>query len=92
MNNMGGDGISLWDEQDEFFYDVLRQPDGHRERLKLRSIVGLIPLFAVETIEPELLAASCRISRAPRVVPANIARSSPSWCRAGKSPAWASGA
>jgi hypothetical protein len=57
MNNMGGDGISLWDDEDEFFYDVLRHPDGQRERLKLRSIVGLTPLFAVETIEPETLAA-----------------------------------
>jgi hypothetical protein len=56
MNNMGGDHIALWDDTDEFFYDVLRRPDGRRERLKLRSIVGLTPLFAVETIEPETLA------------------------------------
>jgi Mannosylglycerate hydrolase MGH1-like glycoside hydrolase domain len=56
MNDMGGDGIALWDDHDEFFYDVLRHPDGHRERLTLRSIVGLTPLFAVETIEPETLA------------------------------------
>ena len=55
MNNMGGDGIALWDDHDEFFYDVLHHPDGHRERLTLRSIVGLTPLFAVETIEPETL-------------------------------------
>jgi len=52
---MGGDGITLWDDEDEFFFDVLRHPDGHRERMKLRSMVGLTPLFAVETIEPELL-------------------------------------
>ncbi len=57
MNDMGGDGIALWDDTDEFFYDVLHRPDGHRERLRLRSIVGLTPLFAVETIEPETLAA-----------------------------------
>jgi hypothetical protein len=55
MNNMGGDGIALWHDADEFFYDVLRHPDGHREPLTLRSIVGLTPLFAVETIEPDLL-------------------------------------
>src|SRR5262245_27195940 len=55
MNDMGGDGIALWDDKDEFFYDVLRHPDGTRERLSLRSIVGLIPLFAVETIEPQTL-------------------------------------
>jgi hypothetical protein len=57
MNDMGGDGLSLWDDSDEFFYDVLRHPDGRREPLKLRSIVGLTPLFAVETIEPDTLAA-----------------------------------
>ncbi len=56
MNHMGGDGVSLWDDGDEFFYDVLHHPDGHRERLTLRSLVGLTPLFAVETIEPALLA------------------------------------
>jgi hypothetical protein len=55
MNNMGGDGIALWDDRDEFFYDILHHPDGHREPLRLRSIVGLTPLFAVETIEPDLL-------------------------------------
>jgi hypothetical protein len=55
MNNRGDDGISLWDEQDGFFYDVLHLPDGSRRPLKVRSMVGLIPLFAVETIEPEML-------------------------------------
>jgi hypothetical protein len=55
MNNRGADGVSLWDEQDGFFYDVLHLPDGTRRPLKVRSMVGLIPLFAVETIEPDLL-------------------------------------
>ncbi|MCC7179161.1 MAG: glucosidase [Acidobacteria bacterium] len=55
MNNRGEDGISLWDEQDGFFYDVLHLPDGSRRPLKVRSMVGLVPLFAVETIEPEIL-------------------------------------
>jgi hypothetical protein len=57
MTHIGGDSatVSLWDDQDEFFYDVLRHPDGRAERLKVRSIVGLIPLFAVETLEPRLL-------------------------------------
>ncbi|MFN8538827.1 MAG: hypothetical protein U0232_15295 [Thermomicrobiales bacterium] len=56
MNNMGSDGIALWDDEDEFFYDVLHL-EGQREgmRLKVRSMVGIIPLFAVMTIEPELL-------------------------------------
>jgi hypothetical protein len=55
MSNMAGDGPGLWDEQDEFFYDVLELPDGARIPLRLRSLVGLIPLFAVETLDPELL-------------------------------------
>jgi Glycosyl hydrolase family 63 C-terminal domain len=55
MNNIAGEGISLWDEQDEFFYDVLHFESGNNLSLKLRSMVGLIPLFAVTTIEPALL-------------------------------------
>ena len=47
MNNIGGEGISLWDEEDEFFYDVLHLPDGTVPPLKVRSLVGLIPLLAV---------------------------------------------
>jgi hypothetical protein len=45
----------LWDEEDGFFYDTLRLPDRARHRLKVRSMVGLIPLFAVETLEPDVL-------------------------------------
>jgi hypothetical protein len=55
MTNMAGEGLGLWDEQDEFFYDVLSLPDGERIPLRLRSMVGLVPLFAVETLDPELL-------------------------------------
>jgi len=55
MNNLGEAGIGLWDEEDEFFYDVLHLPDERMVPLKVRSMVGLIPLFAVETLEPELL-------------------------------------
>jgi hypothetical protein len=55
MGNMAGEGVGLWDEQDEFFYDVLSLPDGERIPLRVRSMVGLIPLFAVETVDPELL-------------------------------------
>jgi hypothetical protein len=55
MTNRGGDGIELWDDEDGFFYDVLHLPDGTRHPLKVRSMVGLIPLFAVETLEPEVL-------------------------------------
>jgi hypothetical protein len=55
MNNRGDDEIRLWDEQDGFFYDVLHLPEGKAFPMKVRSMVGLIPLFAVETLEPELL-------------------------------------
>jgi hypothetical protein len=55
MNNLGGQGIGLWDEADEFFYDVLHTPGGRYLPLRVRSVVGLMPLLAVETIEPELL-------------------------------------
>jgi hypothetical protein len=54
--NVRSDGEgSLWDEQDGFFYDVLHLPSGERHPLKVRSMVGLIPLYAVETLEPEIL-------------------------------------
>jgi hypothetical protein len=57
MTNIGGSehGIGLWDEEDQFYYDELNLPDGRMIKLKVRSMVGLIPLFAVETLEPELL-------------------------------------
>jgi hypothetical protein len=55
MNNIGDHGIGLWDEQDQFFYDVLHLPNEKMISMKVRSMVGLIPLFAVETLEPELL-------------------------------------
>ena len=50
-----GEGTGLWDETDQFFYDVLNLPTGRTVPLKVRSMVGLIPLFAVETLDPELL-------------------------------------
>ena len=49
----GGEGHDLWDDEDGFFYDVLHLPDDSRMPLKIRSLVGLIPLLAVETLEPE---------------------------------------
>jgi hypothetical protein len=55
MNHRGPDEIGLWDAQDGFFYDVLKLPDGQQYPVRIRSMVGLIPLFAVETIEAELL-------------------------------------
>jgi hypothetical protein len=55
MNHRGHDGIEMWNEEDGFFYDVLDLSDGNHFPLKVRSMVGLIPLFAVETLEPQLL-------------------------------------
>ncbi|HEU5330532.1 MAG TPA: hypothetical protein VFU78_20735 [Thermomicrobiales bacterium] len=55
MNNMGRDGISLWDEQDEFYYDVIHLGSGDHHTLGIRSCVGLIPLFAVTVLEPAVL-------------------------------------
>jgi hypothetical protein len=54
MNQMG-DEFSLWDEDHGFFYDMLHLPTGERLPLRVRSMVGLIPLYACQTIEPELL-------------------------------------
>ena len=51
MKNMGSRDYQLWDERDGFFYDVLRFPDGRFRQFRVRSLVGLIPLFAVERLE-----------------------------------------
>lgn len=55
MNSMGLENLELWDEEDGFYYDLLRRPDGTGERIKLRSCVGLIPLFAVTTLAPDVM-------------------------------------
>jgi len=55
MNHMGSKGTDLWNEEDGFYYDVLRLPNGKNIDLKVRSLVGLIPLFAVTTIEQKTL-------------------------------------
>jgi hypothetical protein len=52
--DIGGSGAGLWDEADGFFYDVLDLPDGRHISLKLRSIVGIIPMFAVEVLNSEV--------------------------------------
>jgi hypothetical protein len=49
------DGDALWDEEDGFFYDVMRLPDGSTQQLRVRSLVGLLPMCAATVIEPELL-------------------------------------
>jgi hypothetical protein len=52
----GGHGHDLWNDEDGFFYDVLSDQHGSRMPLRVRSLVGLIPLLAVQTLEPETLA------------------------------------
>ncbi len=55
MNNIAGEGIELWDDADGFYYDVLHFRDGRVQPLAVRSLVGLIPLFAVGTLEADVL-------------------------------------
>jgi hypothetical protein len=55
MTDMGKEGIGLWNDEDGFFYDVLCMPSGEKVPLRLRSMVGLIPLFAVGNVEQETI-------------------------------------
>ncbi|MGC1305581.1 MAG: glucosidase [Phormidesmis sp.] len=55
MNASGENATQLWDEEDGFFYDVLHLPDKTRFPIKIRSLVGLMPLYAITTLEPELM-------------------------------------
>ena len=77
MNQMGDGG--MWDEEDGFYYDVLRLPDGTSDRLRLRSMVGLLPLCATTVIEP------WQRKRLPQTEATNLKsafNASPSFCRA----------
>jgi mannosylglycerate hydrolase MGH1-like protein len=56
LNDLGGTGVGLWHEGDQFFYDAVRAPDGGAEPLRVRSLVGLLPLLAVEVIDGDALA------------------------------------
>ena len=55
INNLGDEGLSLWDPEDGFYYDVLHPERGRPFPLKVRSMVGLAPLFAVETLDSEVI-------------------------------------
>jgi hypothetical protein len=55
MDDRGDTGLELWDADDGFYYDVLSLPDGNYEKMRVRSMVGLIPLFAVEALEPDIV-------------------------------------
>jgi hypothetical protein len=76
MNRIGAGQDSLWDDEDGFFYDLLRRPDGNTARLKVRSLVGLLPLAATsvigggsEDVDPELVAGAREfVERHPAVL------------------------
>ena len=55
MDPIGDHPDEMWDEEDGFFYDVLRLPDGTGMRMKVRSLVGLLPLCATTVIEADLI-------------------------------------
>lgn len=55
INHLGEGSIGMWDEQDGFFYDILHLPHGGSVPMRVRSMVGLIPLLAVETLDQELI-------------------------------------
>jgi hypothetical protein len=63
MNNLGGEGIALWDDSDGFFYDCVHLSDGGHQPIKVRSMVGLVPLFAVTTLEPQVLSLAPEFTR-----------------------------
>ena len=87
MTNVGNTGIDLWDEVDGFYYDVLRTPDKALTTLKVRSMIGLIPLFAVEVLEDTILKKSPtfmeRINWLLTYRP-NVAKLVPSWQATGQ--------
>src|SRR5262249_39100442 len=55
MKKMGGREYQLWDERDGFFYDILRYPNGEFHKFRVRSLVGLIPMFAIEVLKKQEL-------------------------------------
>ena len=82
MDPVGDHPDEMWDEEDGFFYDVLRLPDGTGQRLKVRSLVGLLPLCATTVIEPErarAVPARCgpRVDELPRAATATCSPASP---------------
>ncbi len=79
--------IKLWDEEDQFYYDVIHIPNGQSILLKVRSIVGLIPLFAVEILDPQMLEKMPVFKRRVEWVLANrpdLARLISRWFESGK--------
>ena len=78
MKHMGNRDYQLWDEEDGFFYDVLRYPDGRFRKFRVRSLVGLIPLFAVERLEEDWIEPFKEFSGGSELVSPRTGRN---WCR-----------
>jgi hypothetical protein len=76
MKKMGTRNHQLWDEEDGFFYDVLTYPDGSFEKFRVRSLVGLIPLYAVERLEDRTSCRTSASSSSATAGPPTCARSS----------------
>ncbi len=69
MHNIGKKNISLWDDEDDFYYDVVEMDTGVNSKLKVRSLVGIIPLFAIEIINKDLFDGLKEFkSRAQRII------------------------
>ena len=90
MAHAGEDDVALWDQADGFYYDTLRLPGGSHVPLRLRSMVGLIPIFAVEVLDEEHFREAARIYQAAALVPGEPSPRWQRWSRAGTSAAWAS--
>jgi hypothetical protein len=84
MNNIGDEGIGLWNEQDEFYYDVLNLPNGQSVPLKVRSMVGLIPAVCGGDARTGVAGRSCRTLPSGSNGFSRTARSSPNSFRAGR--------
>lgn len=54
MNSIGDTDVDLWDDEDNFYYDVMHTPDAPNQRMRVRSMVGLIPLFAIAILKAEV--------------------------------------
>ena len=74
MKHMGNRPYTLWDDRDGFFYDVLRRPDGSFQKFRVRSLVGLVPLFAVERLERAWIEPFAELPPQPGLVPVQPSR------------------
>jgi hypothetical protein len=86
LNNLGGSGVSLWNEEDGFYYDAIHFDSGDVVPLRIRSLVGLIPVLAVHVLEPGVIAALPDFRRRMRWFLTNrpeLARHVASWTEPG---------